>query len=192
MTRFFALVAVLAVSSVASAVALDGRYELRTADIPTFDPVEFAPGPNVDVYDVIVSNSNDGDATSLELALIGDFQNFGTRTFNPDGELQMLGPNTVADSFFVVANELAVEPVDQDGVLSASYTISGGGVLVPAGGEALVAVVTVPTGVSIEAALSGGRAAIGGAFEAVQFIPEPSTAILAGLALVGFAARRNG
>lgn len=177
---------------------LVGTYELRGADIETFDPATFGPGPNVDEYVVLLTNPNEGDVTSVELTLRGDWQNFsGMLTFKADGQFPYLGPNFVADSFFVVKNQLALDVIDGGGVLQAAFTIAGGGVIVPGGSDGtLIAVVYVPTGTTIYPGLSFGRAAINGAFVDIVFpgpVPEPSTFVLGGcLAMTLFASRRTG
>lgn len=197
-----AVVGVL-IPNTCDAVSLAGSAILRSSNIETFDPSTFGPGPNIDVYELIVSNHNDGDVTSIELDLCfaaGTLQNFGNRTFSSDSVLPLLGPNTVADSYLVVSNELAVDVVDTDSRLRAAYTTSDGGVLVPANSEALVAVLSIPAGASINLLRNPwGRAAIDGQFENIGYlidafdhcVPEPSTALLLLLALSGVACRRD-
>lgn len=185
-----AVVLLLATSS-GRAEPLIGTYELRGANIETFDPATFTAGPNVDQYEVLLTNPNEGDVTSIELRLLGDWQNFvqGGLAFNTEAHLLTLGPNTVAESFFIVDNPLAVDVVDGGGVLQASYTIAGGGVIVPGNSDGtLAALVSVPTGTTIFPGLSLGRAAINGAFVDIVFpgpVPEPSALLMAGFALLG-------
>lgn len=189
-------VALCFVATAALAAPLAGSVALVQSGVDTFDPGTFLPGTIVDVYEVTVENPNAGDATSLEFAFPGDWVNnqSGGLTFQDSNALPVLGPYTVADTFFVLptgTSDLAVDIVDDNTMLQASYTVEGEVALVPAGGSVVVAVLSVPTGGEVDAASFVGAAAIGGELEEVLFIPEPSTALLAGLALVGFLARRK-
>jgi hypothetical protein len=200
MTRFFALVAVLAVSTAANAATLTGSVVKAQTNVVTFDPNTFGPGPNVDVYHVVVENPNAILADSIGLSLTGEFQNFASAplTFKANTSLPTLGPNTVAETFFVVPNPatiLGVNTVDSSTALASNFTSQGGGNFIAAGGSSILAVLSVPTG---SPALTGagwtGNAAVGGVLETISFapvIPEPTTCVLAGLALAGAAARRR-
>ena len=191
MKRFVALAAVLTIAGAAQA-ELMGRAELISSNVATFDPSIFAPGPNVDVYHVIVDNGFAADVTSVELLLPGQWLNLNASdlTFKNGTGLPTLGPNLVAESFFVVpegrtpAQILPVNVEDSDTTLGAAYTLQGGGVFVPASGSAVLAVLSVPTGAAVDQLAFSGAGVVSGAREVINFIPEPTAAVLAGLALV--------
>jgi hypothetical protein len=200
MTRFFALVAVLAVSAAATAAPLRGSLVKSESNVATFDPNIFAPGPAIDIYHVVIENPNASATTSVGLTLDGSFINLGAPavSFRNSAALPTLGPNKVAESFFVIpadkttAQVLAVNTEDTAGVLSTSFTIQGGANLIPAGGSSILAVLSVAAGSPEPSQLNWtGNGAVNGVLEAIQFIPEPTTCVLAGLALVGAAARRR-
>lgn len=198
MTRFFALAAILAVATVATAAPLTTKLIKAQTNVATFDPNTFGPGPNIDVYHLEVTNPNSILADSIGLSLTGEFQNFAAAplTFKNNTSLPTLGPNTVAETFFVVPNPatiLGVNTVDSSTALASNFTAQGGGNFVAAGGSSILAVLSVPAG-SLEPSMQGwtGNAAVGGVLEDIQFgIPEPTTCVLAGLALVGAATRRR-
>ncbi len=203
MRTLFALLIVAATASFASASTVLGTIVQVETNIATFDPNTFGPGPNVDVFQLVVSNPHAGGATSVELAITGSFVNLNAGaalTFKAGTDLPTLGPNTVGESFFVVPDGftagdiLGVNTSDDGSTLASSYTLPGTTPFVPGDGQAVLAVLSVETGSTTALALAQGTVgvvAIDGELHTLSFIPEPSTAILAMLGLVGVAARRR-
>lgn len=202
MTRFFAIAALALAPAAAQAEDLLAQFvPSANVGVDTFDPITFGPGPVTDFWNLVVSNPNTGNATSIELDLaIPGLLDLGQVEFKDSPEPAMLGPNLVADSFFTIptgSTVLVGEARFADGVLGASYTVSGDTSFVDAdGGEAILAVAAVPTGTFapfdvFPAGTVIGRASIDGVFQNITIIPEPATVVLAGLALVGFASRRK-
>jgi hypothetical protein len=201
MLRRLAVVVALCCSGVADAAALHPHRVLAASNVATFDPNIFGPGPAVDVYHLIVENPNAFPATSLALNLTGPFVNLGAPavSFRNSAELPALGPNKVAESFFVIptdktiAQVLAVNTQDSNGVLSTSFTIQGGANLIPAGGSSVVAVLSIPVGSSLPSRFSwSGEAVVNGVLQRIEFRgPEPTSCVLAGLALMGAAVTRH-
>lgn len=194
------LPALLLIAPTAAAQDVGVCVDLVMSDVESFDPAIFGPGPRGDVYHVRLTNKGSIDVTSLELSLNGPFVNFasGNPLFRSDSDLPMLGPNTVLDTFFVAENPLFVDAIDEGGVLQASFTQAGGSPLVPAGGDAVVAVLSMPVGATLDFGTWTGRAAIGGQFEEFFFldgphecVPEPSAACLLFASLAGAATRRR-
>jgi hypothetical protein len=209
MKSILAVAVVLGMACATYATSISGYANLVQSNVATFDPFIFAAGPNVDVYEYILENPNQSDVTSLSLTFVGDFvnKNFQPLTFKNDGStgLPMLGPNLVAETFFNLptgAAPLAVDIVDTNAQLSASYTVAGDVALIPAGGSTVVATLSLPAGAdffSIGHPTCLGQAAVGGELVDVLLhlegecpnVPEPSTIWIASLALVGFVMRRK-
>jgi hypothetical protein len=199
MKSILAVVILLSMTGPATAGNLLAIVNQDSTNVPTFDPSTFMPGLNVDVYEVVVFNPNDDDATALEIALFGDFVNQGVPSIafrrHDSDRLPWLGLNLVADTFFILPSgadfPLAVDIVDTNAQLSASWTVAGDVALAPAAGSAIVANISVPTGVPIDMSNWSGRAVVDGRFEEIRFIPEPTSALIAGLALVSFVMRRK-
>lgn len=201
MIRLIALIALLSSGALATAAPLRPSLIRDSTDVATFDPRIFAPGPNVDVYHLVVENPNPHPVTSLSLSLTSDgaFINQGVPnlSFRNSVRSPLLGPNVVAESYFVIPSNLstalvlAVNTVDTADLLATNYAIQGGAELIPAGGSSVVAVLSIVTGSAVPD-MSGwmGQAVINGVLERIAFIPEPTTGVLAGLALVGAARRR--
>ena len=203
-------------ASTASAAALQANIILAETSVVTFDPITFSAGPTIDVYHVVVGNPNSLDVTSLELSFPGTFQNFNSSplSFSDSSDLPMLGPNKVAESFFVIpagfsaSDVLAVNTIDDETGLSSSYTLPGSTSFIDTGGSAVVAVLSVLEGTTLSADGFNGRASVNGQFENIggngcfyltcpcdfhpnsPDCPEPSTALLIVLGIVGIAVRR--
>lgn len=146
-----------------------------------------SPGPVVDVYEVELFNETDQPVTSLMLDLRQPIINpsLFNATFRDDASLPLIFGQPIADSFFVVpassaSDILAVDVVDIDGQLAASFTLPGNAEFVPAFGSAVIATLSVPTGTSLESwrfACPIGTASAGGIFVPVAGLcPEPATA----------------
>lgn len=199
MHRFFSLLAILSLPNCADAAQLSPMLLKAESNVVTFDPFVFGPGPTVDVYHFVVGNyANDFPATSLSIDLRGSFINMNTSpiSFKSNNSLPTLGgPNTVADTYFVVPDAskvLAVRTIDSSTQLASSYTTQGGATLIPARGEAVVAVLSVLAGSAPPRfPYLPGYAVVNGALERIAALPEPTTCVLAGLALVGAVARRR-
>ena len=195
-------IALAFVASAAVAAPLAGSVALTQSNAPLFDFNTFS-FVNGDVYTVSVTNpaeNNDVSAIGLDLPnAAGTYLNNGNTAVNP-GPLAVAGPNSVADTVFIspvpTADLLGAGLVDTASQFTVNYAIAGGGVFVPSGATVAVASLVVPAGSAapdfsafagnVEFTLGTGQAG-----EPIQFIPEPSTALLAGLALVGFVARRK-
>ena len=202
MKRFIATAAILAAATVSQAQLLD--VELTATPIKVGATTNALITDEVfDVWGVYANNPNAGAATSLELTFAGDFFDLGGTTFlnnqSDPGNPQVFG-NEAPDALFVLpdavdpADVLAVETTDSTSLLTSSYTVAGGADLIPGSSENVpVAVISVVSGTAfdIQDIFQEGRAAIGGEFATVVAVPEPTTALLAGLALVGFVARRK-
>lgn len=206
LTRVLALL-VGATASPGLAEHLTVAVRLAEANVETFDPDAFADGPVIDAYHVELTNPNRAAVSSLQLELVGDWLNYssGGVSLRAEAALPVLGPFRVAETYFVYPGDapaapLAVEVVDTDELLSASYTFSGDQALIEAGETTVVAVLSVPAGAD---AVSGllpvfGRAVVDGVFECVGYPgdcfplvqhPEPSTLVLASLALAAVCRR---
>lgn len=198
MLRLFSVMAILSLSSGADAASLTTELIKAKSNVVTFDPNTFSPGPNVDVYHFVVGNHNNAfPATSLSFDLRGSFVNMNTSpvSFKSNNPLPNLGPNTVAETYFVVPDPskiLAVGTIDNNNQLASSYTTQGGAALIPARGEAVVAVLSVAAGSPTPMIpFLAGYAAVNGVLEKIGGFPEPTTGVLAGLGLLAAAARRR-
>ena len=194
MKNVLAIAIVFAATS-AFAAPLSGSLTTLALGVAATDPTTFAPVA-ADFYAVTVDNPNAADATSITLSLPHTAAAIGLQTRDGAAVPPTGGPFTFADSFFVsptgtATDLLGVAQTDSAVLLEGSYTIAGGGVFVLAGGSADLAVLAVPAGTPVDPLALSGEAAVGGVLEPINFIPEPSTALLAGLALVGFVARRK-
>ena len=194
-----AFLIVLGIGADSRGVTLCPRIDLVQENVATFDPGQFVPGPNIDIYHLTIENFGASNVTSLELVLPGNWLNLSVPpfSFKDSPDIPMLGPNTVAETFFVLppgTTPLAVDVVDTSSQLSAAYTVAGSTPLVPAMGSSVVAVLSVLTGEEVD--LSGflGQAAVEGQgdLEPIVCIPEPSGATLLIVATVGLARRRSG
>lgn len=197
MKRFFATAAILAAATAVQAQLVDIETRLvpiktgaTTNDLVTPDPF--------DVWEIVATNNNAGAATSVEIDLAGDFLGFGDTTFKAGSENPVIFGFEAPDSFFVLpagtdpADVLAVNTTDSSTQLATSYTVAGGADLIPGGGaETTIATISLPAGTAFELPMVYGRAAIGGVFTDIVGIPEPTSVLLAGLAMVGFVARRR-
>ena len=201
----FALSATVALAQ-PSLPLVSGSVALTQSNVSLFDFNTFA-FVNADVYTVTVENPNTSAIIAIGLDLpnaAGTYLNNGNTATNP-GPLVVAGMNSVADTVFIspvpTADLLGTGIVDTASQFTVNYAIAGGGVFVPAnGGTAAVASLVVPTGATLDFTAFSGTAW----FELDEnsmptfpgqaifdLIPEPSTALLAGLALVGFVARRK-
>ncbi len=193
-----------------AATGVFGSIRLAQTNVANIDPTTLAPAEPVDVYHVSLCNCNPLPVRALQIGFEGDFVNNDTDsgvTFKETADLIDIGPYAVADSFFVVNDDvslvLAVSSytIDDGNALRSAYTLAGAPTLIPAMAERVVAVLSVPAGSpALDASIVRQPAAdVGGQFSNFVFlpdnstpcIPEPTTAALAGLALVGFAARRR-
>lgn len=157
-------------------------------------------GEEFDIWTVSASNPNAQDVTSLSLEFTGqDFLGTGGVLFKNGAENPIVFGFEAPDAFFVVPDGfdppliLAVDSEDSSTRLAASYTIAGGGALIPAGGALTpIATISVPSGTPFSLAdnFASGNSAIGGQF--VDFfalpdhegcIPEPTAAATGLLAL---------
>jgi hypothetical protein len=183
--------------------ALILSVEAGGKNIANVDPVTFGPAPPVDEYRVALLNSGDVAVSALQLRFEGNFVNNNTASgvsFSARTTFQSItAPFSLADSFFVAPlGEFGTflpapgQTIDNGSVLAATYTLSGPPRLIPAFSTRTVAVLAVPAGSPPPGyhTLTYGAAIIGD--ELVVFkAPEPTTCVLAGLALVGAAARRR-
>ena len=174
--------------------------------LTTRRPTRWSSDGEYDVYQITAENPNAADATSLELSL--NASDFGgafiqaasaSETVKGGAELgDVLGFEN-PDSFFVVpaGPDILLAPgtgVDTANQLAGSFTVAGDTALIPAGGSAVIATIAVPGDTPTLAAVPNlvlGRGAVAGEFVNVVMIPEPAAALLAGLAVVGFVARRR-
>ncbi|MEO0531211.1 MAG: PEP-CTERM sorting domain-containing protein [Planctomycetota bacterium] len=189
-------------ASVVSAQTVIPTFVPSQTNVPSFDPLIFGPGPNIDIWNLVLTNESAEPVTSLELEICqapGTVLNLGSPgvDFRDTTDPVMLGPNLVADSFFVVpegTTALVGDFVETDLRFGAAWTVAGDVPLVEGnGGQAIVAVLAVPTGTFDPLAVRNplGRASIAGQFATVGFltdpfdncIPEPTTAVLLGLGL---------
>ena len=198
-------VLLLSALALSASAATPARAVLATAlmqvetNVPTFDPVAFGPGPNIDVYHFVLKNFFDSPVTSVQANLPGEWvnRNVPELTFKNGVGLPALGPNLVAETFFVVpdgrtpAQILPVNVVDNSTALAAFYTLQGGGVFVPARGNAVVAVLSTPTGVSPDPSFFSIAAVVDGQLERPLPWPEPSTGLLAACGAALAATRRR-
>ena len=185
------------------AAGADITLSLRqVADDATTNPLVFDGA--YDVYQITAENPNAADATSLELSLNaaafgGAFIQAasGSEIVKGGAELGDLLGFENPDTFFVVpvGPDILLAPgtgVDTANRLAGSYTVAGDTALIPSGGSAVIATITVPgatptLGVTPGWALTG-RASAGGEFVSVTFYPpEPSSATLGLIAAVGIA-----
>ena len=189
----------------ASADDLIGWSVLVESHLESINPSAFRPSFFFDVYHVVVHNPNAGDAIALELDFPGkyfsEFFQFYETAFEDGTNLPMLGPNPVAESFFVLPNGfaesdvLAIDTIDDSWVLSSSYSLPGGVSLIDGGSTATVAVLSVltrawwPSHIP-DVSLFSGRATIDGVAHDIIFVPEPSAAILLVFGMASFALRR--
>lgn len=198
MTRFFAIAALAVSATFANAMEINTTLELVSENQETNALVYDGM---FDVYNIVAVSELGDAATSLELRLEGNFITAGGRAIKSGAALPVVFGQIAPDSFFVIpegvneSNILAAPGTTEDteGVIASSFTVSGDVQLIPGDGTpTVIATISVPAGAGFELPEVLGRAAVAGGFVPVFGVPEPSTAILAGLALVGFAARRNG
>lgn len=195
MKRFAAFAVVVSLAASAHAAPIVATLQQTQAGATT-SPFVF--DGQFDTYIVVADNPNDEAVTSLELSLdVPNALNLADITFKAGSDNPIVFGFEAPDTFFVVpgsvdvADVLAVDTTDDGAVLRSSFTVAGGAELIPGMGSATIATINVPAGSPVELPLELGRAAIGGQFETVVSIPEPTTVMLAGLALAGFAARRR-
>lgn len=160
-------------------------------NVATFDPINLVSGPAVDVYQVVVQSNLTTPISSLAIHLDGPFINGMDPpiSFSDLMTLPTLGPNTVAESFITIpsgklaSDVLAVDTIDAGNVLSSSFTLVGGATLVEPQGSAVIAILSLPTGATLDT--TNWRV------NNIPFIPEPTTGVLVGHALIGAAGRRR-
>ena len=194
--------------SVASAAPLIGSIDLVETNIPTFDPVSFTGGPNIDVYHVSMCNPNVGDVTVLDLSFPGVYENRSPSalTFKAGTDLPMIGPHTIAETFFVLpegfsANDVvALDTEDSSSLLKSGYLLHGPFSLIGGGqSTSVIAVLSVPTGTTPDINSFVGRGAVNGRFEFYlpyrpdhfPECPEPSTVLLAAFGVASFTVDRR-
>lgn len=198
--------AIVALVAPTANAALMGSFVEGAKNVAVVDPGTFQPSSPVDLYEVRVENGLTSPVAALEFRIEGTFVNNPAASgvaFKEGTSLPAFGPFSLADTFFVLpagsaASNLPApgQTVDTSGVLAAAWTLAGAPRLIPAGETYTVAVLAVPAGAAAPDAsnIALSRAAVDGAFAEITFgevIPEPTTCILAGLALVGVAARRR-
>lgn len=185
---------------------------LLASNVNVVDPVTFHPAPPVDVWGLSVTNGETQPVTSVSVRLNGPFVNNNSAsgvTFKVGTGLPRIGPFPQADTFFVLPTgglqNLVVTPgtIDSDGVLAAEFSTSDGSPLIPAGSSQILVAYSVPAGspfvpldeiVDCGCFKSGDEVLPGTIYLEISLLacPEPTTCVLAGLALVGAAARRRG
>lgn len=202
MKRFFALALALCAASAAQAASiLVGLEQLQTNFTSTLTP---AP---TDIWLVrVLENANTDPVFSFDLAIPGTFvQSVGAPTVaNTSGPILVAGVLPAADTYFSVPNaitpgNIAIAPgtaTDSAALLEAAYTITGATpILQPGQIDVILATLAVPAGTDLTLPELLGTAAVRTATGPVAVdvisIPEPSTVLLAGLASVGFLARRK-
>lgn len=161
-------------------------------------------GFQFDTYNLVLVNGL-GDLTSAGFRLKGEFINsIDGWTFSDSAELPEVGQiGTIPESFFVLpegteSHPLALGVFDEPGILSASFTLPGETPLFSLG-ESVVAVLSVPTGYDLHAALSGawGNAAHQGQVVAIGFptaaqlatVPEPGAFLISAICLLAATSR---
>ncbi|MEO0531210.1 MAG: PEP-CTERM sorting domain-containing protein [Planctomycetota bacterium] len=202
-----AFVIIVMAATAASAEPLISTFVLSEQNVETFDATTFTAGPNIDIYELVLDNSpNINDVISLELDLClspGTLLNLSGSeiTFRDQVRYPIFGVSRIAESFFVIPSGtslLATNVIDTDFRLRASWTVAGGTPLIPAGGEAVVAVLSVPTGTPIELLRNPwGRAVISGRFESIgpigpvfnHCVPEPGSLLLIAIGIVSVSAQ---
>lgn len=189
-----------------------GSFRLAATNVANIDPTTLAPAAPVDVYHVSLCNCNPLPLKSLQIGFEGDFINNNTAsgvTFKETADLPVIGPYTVADSFFVVNDDVSLVlavpgyTIDDGSVLRAAYTLIGAANLIPSMQERVIAVLSVPAGSpALDASIVRQPAAdVGGQFSNFVFlpdnstpcIPEPTSCILAiaGFGVIGSSIRRR-
>lgn len=206
----FAVLALLPnLGSAAPRSGLYGFITLAASDVATVDPTTFLDAPLVDVYHVSICNCYSQPVAALEVRIRGEIVNNNTDfglTFKETADLPTYGPFTVADTFFVVhenvSQVISLDWIDDGAELTATFVLAGEPRLIPSMAERVVAVLSVPAG-SPTLDSSIVDVAIGFmerqlkivSFPFAEFrspcIPEPATGVLAGLALVSVASRRR-
>lgn len=200
--RLLALAALCLSVTGAAAENVLGRFELLAAG--------FANGiqPVADIYGLVVENTFDQDVTAIQLDLTpadlgvstfvvdsGGFLNPNDLTFGP-GLLPVVRGPTIVDSFVVLPGTLAplsARAVFEPTEIAVAYTTRGAQTLVASGSRETILHLSVPAG---ESPLSLGRIGRVAYSDLVTdgdivSVPEPATALLACLALVGSAIRRK-
>ncbi len=202
MIRFLALALVAALTVAPASAEIIGSFVLASSN------VDDGVAPVADVYGFQLSNGGDLDVNAIGLTL--NAADLGLSTFfvdstsfaNPsdltfEGALPTFRGAPITDSFVVLPGDLGpleVNSIFENGRIDTNYTTAGG-ILVPAMSEVIVAHLSVPAGevpmMPSEPGATGSVVFTDTTTAPILGIPEPSTALLAGLALVGFVARRK-
>lgn len=204
MTRFFALALIALLAAAPASASVIGS--IAPAALSVDDGLE----PVADVWAFSLTNETDSDINAITLTLNaadfgaeawlqtdGGFYNPSELTFGP-GALPEFRGFPITDTFVVLPEGLdplaAVQEFGDDRI-NTSYTVSGG-ILVGAGETVTVAHLSVAAGTDLmmprDEGVTGSVVDLLSVQSPIVGIPEPTSAILVGLALVGFAARRNG
>lgn len=208
MLRFLitCLVGVLALPSVSSAQQLTGSITfIETLNDVAFNGATFDPVP-FDVYHVIVTNETGEDLfTLLNASASGpflvpapdvDLQTGTDLAASPfDAVVAPVGDNFTADSFFTTpaGNSAPSGVTDTTSTLASDAIASLQVPWIPNGGSAVVAVLSVAGGTDPDLISFSGGFALSGQEIPIDFnfIPEPTTCMLAGLGVAGVVARRR-
>ena len=199
------LVAAVVLLNASSALGIDICTNItRVGDDLTTNPLVF--DEPYDVYHITATNRNAVDVTSLELDLsAADFGGAFVQATSA-GEIVKAGAELGdvlgfenPDTFFVVPDvgaDILIAPgtgVATADRLAGAYTLAGDTALIPSGGSAVIATITVPGGVPLITSLPAplGLAAVAGQFVHVGCVPEPSSAALTLIAIAGLATRRG-
>ncbi|MEO0531212.1 MAG: hypothetical protein AAF266_11660 [Planctomycetota bacterium] len=195
------LVALLFATGIAAEAApLIGNLELVEEDLVTFDPI-VSPAPIIDVWHVSLTNPNLFAVDDVTMRLEGPLIDF----LRPDflyaetTDLPTLGPNPVAESFFVLpAGDPPVEPDVRDDWAGSNFiALPRGEVMrrrtpfMEPGETITIAVLSIPTGSTLDLSGFSGEAFFdNGTSAPIRFVPEPSTACLTVLLVAGLSDQR--
>ena len=181
-----------------AASGLVAQLALVDSGLSTTAPDFVSPGPTIDVYEVVVTNNEAADVTSLAFTLPGPWINNAPSvvSFHDSPGPYTQGPFTFAETFFVLppgVNQLALGTIDSNTLLESSYSGVGSVALVPAGSSATVAVLSVATGTAVDLSGYTGWGVVSGLDVPITLlvIPEPSAAFLSIVALFGVGLRRR-
>ena len=197
MRTLLALLVLSITPQVVLAAPIIGTLDLVETNVETFDPSTFTAGPTIDVYHVVLNNPNASGVTGFELSFPGLFENRSAGSplqYKRGADLPTLGPNIVAESFFVVPDVWPLDIIFVTEFLPPFDGLRGsmvGSSDLPAGWHT-IAVLSVLAGSSAPDITNFvGQAWVNGGLQDIVFVPEPSTVLLTLLGVAGFAVRRR-